>query len=237
MYFWLFMIFSIVGWIGEMIFCKIINKKFINRGFLMGPYCPIYGCGIVLLTLILNKYADDPFILFCASIVICAVVEYVASFLMESIFKLRWWDYSNIKFNINGRICLESVVPFGIIGVIVIIYINPFLISLLEKIPSPIFNILTVILVAIFTIDVIISSNVIFNFKDVINGSKKDSTEEIKKLIKKELPDNKVLYNRLINAFPNLKRIVKEKTDKGIELTRKFTEKTINKIKKKAKKK
>ena len=115
-YFLLFIIYSIIGWILEIIFAFINLKKFVNRGFLIGPYCPIYGAGCLLLTILLSKYAEDTIVLFALSIIICSILEYLTSWIMEKIFKLRWWDYSDMKFNINGRICLETMIPFGIIG-------------------------------------------------------------------------------------------------------------------------
>lgn len=206
-YFLLFILYSFIGWIGEIILSLIVNKKFVNRGFLMGPYCPIYGSGCLLLIILLSKYADEPFALFASSMIVCSVLEYFTSWAMEVIFKMRWWDYTNEKFNINGRICLETMVPFGIIGVLVVCYVNPFLVSLIDKLPTIVFDLIVVILACIFFIDLVISSNVIFNFKEVVKDSRKDSTEDIKKYIKKKIHNNKHLYNRLVNAFPHLRKI------------------------------
>ena len=119
MYIMLFFIYSLAGWLIEMIPATIREKKFVDRGFLVGPYCPIYGCGVILITLLLQKYADDVVVTFFLSVIICGTLEYLTSYIMEKIFKARWWDYSNNKFNINGRICLETLVPFGIGGVLV----------------------------------------------------------------------------------------------------------------------
>ena len=99
--FLLFMLYSIMGWLLE-VTCKLIEKhKFINRGFLIGPYCPIYGHGAILMILLLIKYQSDPLLLFTMSIVICSILEYFTSYIMEKVFKARWWDYSRRKFNIN----------------------------------------------------------------------------------------------------------------------------------------
>lgn len=207
-YFLLFIIYSFIGWLGEIALSIIVNKKFVDRGFLMGPWCPIYGCGCLLLIILLSKYNNEPFALFALAMIICSILEYLTSWILEVIFKMHWWDYSNEKFNINGRICLEYMVPFGIVGVLVVKYINPIILNLLCKIPSTIFNILTVILAGIFIIDLIISSNIMFNLKSFVTDSKKDSTEDIKKQIKKNVKEYKLLYTRLINAFPNFKKIV-----------------------------
>lgn len=111
-YFLLFFIYSVMGWILE-ITCKFIEyKKFANRGFLIGPYCPIYGFGALFITLFLGRYSNDIIALFVMTILICGVLEYFTSYIMEKIFKLRWWDYSRRKYNINGRICLDTLIPF-----------------------------------------------------------------------------------------------------------------------------
>ena len=90
-YFLLFMIYAILGWIME-VTCKLIQyKRFINRGFLIGPYCPIYGYGALLITILLHKYTNDPIVLFIMAIVVCGTLEYLTSYFMEKIYKARWW--------------------------------------------------------------------------------------------------------------------------------------------------
>lgn len=85
--------------------CKLIQfRRFINRGFLIGPYCPIYGFGSVLIGLLLSRYAGEPLVVFILAMVVCGTLEYVTSYLMEKLFHARWWDYSDKRFNLNGRI-------------------------------------------------------------------------------------------------------------------------------------
>lgn len=148
---------------------------------------------------------------------------------MEKIFKLRWWDYTNMKFNINGRICLETMVPFGIIGVIVVKYVNPFLLNLINKIDPHTLTIIVIILMSLFIIDILISCNVIFNLKTVTRNVTKDSTEEIKKAIHKFIHNNMFMYERIVKAFPNMSKIIKEQKEKA--------KKAIEDINKKAQKK
>lgn len=227
-YFLLFILYSFIGWCGEIVISFMQNKRFINRGFLMGPCCPIYGCGCVLLALLLSKYANDLVVLFCLSMIICSVLEYLTSWIMEIIFKMRWWDYSHLKFNINGRICLYYGAPFGVIGTLVVKYINPFLLNILDKIPAIYYNSFVVILACVFVLDVIVSSNVIFNLKNFVSASKKDSTEDLKKEIKKKMKINNSLYMRLIKAFPDFKKIIKVPNVKK----KKKQSKNKNKVKK-----
>lgn len=108
-YFMLFFIYAILGWIIETTLVSIEKRKFVNRGFLIGPYCPIYGFGGLAITILLKNYTKDPIVLFLMAVIICGTLEYFTSYIMEKIFKARWWDYSAKKYNINGRICLENL--------------------------------------------------------------------------------------------------------------------------------
>lgn len=211
----LFMIYSTLGWICEIATIYIEKKKIVNRGFLIGPYLPIFGCGCLLITLLLSSYANEPFALFALSMIICAILEYFTGWIMEVIFKMRWWDYSNNKFNINGRICLETLIPFGLAGIIVVRYLNPLFLGFINLFPSIVVSISAAILGIIFIIDCAISLNVITNFKSITKNSKEDSTEEIKKYVSEVVLKNKYLYNRLIKAFPKLTRVIKESRERG----------------------
>jgi len=202
LYFMLFITYSFIGWIIEIINELIFNKKIVNRGFLIGPYCPIYGCGSLIMILFLND-KSDLLGTFLKIIVICALLEYLTSYLMEKLFKTRWWDYSDKKFNINGRICLETLVLFGIGGCLLLYIINPFLFNLYNSLPNLLLCILGITLFIIFITDGIISFNIINNFKNTVI-LKKDSTEEISKKVKQ------ILKNRLIDAFPNIETLRKK---------------------------
>lgn len=200
-----FIIYSVLGWLMEVI-CKLIDsKKFVNRGFMIGPLCPIYGVGSISLILLLDNYKNNPLILFLMAILICSVIEYSISYIMEKIFNARWWDYSNKKININGRICLDTMIPFGILGVLVVYFINPFINKLLLKIPINILNILFYSLLIIFVIDFIISFVIIFKFKNTLKKTEKDSTEEISNKVKEVFLSKGLLCRRLVKAFPDFK--------------------------------
>ncbi len=186
--------------------CKLVElKKFINRGFLIGPYCPIYGWGCILIILLLNKYTDDPLVLFIMAIVICSILEYFTSYFMEKLFKARWWDYSRRKFNINGRICLETMIPFGLLGCLIMYFVNPFFVSVYSKIPSNILIIISSVLFTIFLIDNIISYTIMFKMKIPKIKISKDSTEEITEYVRSILAKRSFLYKRLMKAYPNMK--------------------------------
>lgn len=206
-YFLLFISYAFLGWCME-VTCKFIQyKKFINRGFLIGPYCPIYGWGALAITILLKRYMEDPLVLFVMSTIICSIIEYLTSYFMEKKYHARWWDYSNKKFNINGRICLETLMPFGILGVAIMYGTNPILFKLYNQIPQLVINILTVILFIGFIVDNIISSNIISSINVEGNKLIKDNTEEITEKIKQVLRQKSWLHRRLINAYPGLKDI------------------------------
>jgi uncharacterized membrane protein len=206
LYFILFIIYSFIGWIGEVCLALYTKKKFINRGFLIGPYCPIYGVGAIVVTLLLNKYIDSPLVVFTLSVVICSIVEYFTSYILEKIFNTSWWDYSDNKFNLNGRICLRFMILFGI-GCTIVIYItNPFLFNILNKIPNNILDIIAIILLVIFVSDLITSFIIIWKFKEIANDSHKDNTEKVTEFVRKKILDSqKALYKRIVNAFPRFK--------------------------------
>lgn len=242
-YFFLFLIYSIMGWIIEVVGGIIQNKKFVNRGFMIGPYCPIYGVGGVLITILLNDYVSNPFVLFCVAIVICGVLEYLTSYIMEKVFKARWWDYSKKKFNINGRVCLETIIPFGLLGCFIMYVSNPFIENLLKKVPVNILNILFYICLSIYILDLIISFSVISGLRKTVKEVNKDNpydnTEEITKQVKEILRNKGILDRRLINAFPKVsmekvKQRIKEKTEQVKENVAKVKDEATEKLKESA---
>lgn len=210
-YFLLFVFYSFLGWLMEVTQGYVRHKKFVNRGFLIGPYCPIYGYGAISMTLLLKGYANDPIVLFVMAIVICSILEYTTSFVMEKIFKIRWWDYSNRKFNINGRICLETMIPFGILGCLMIYFVNPFMFAIIDMIPSNLINIIAVILFIIYLVDNAISITIISNLKDITLDVKGDSTEKVTKEVRKRvLAGQQTLYKRIVKAFSSFKVVRKK---------------------------
>lgn len=219
----LFYFYAIGGWICEIIESLIENHKFINRGFLIGPLCPIYGFGGVLIHLTLSNYAKEPVILFFMSMIICSILEYFTSYIMEKIFKNRWWDYSHMKYNINGRICLEFAFLFGIGALIMFYGINPFFFKLVDSLDETIIKIISLSLLGLTLIDVILSFNIIITLKNISNSIRCDSTEIITKKVREILSKKNYLHRRLLSSFPNMqiqnrlsvlsKKIAKDKED------------------------
>lgn len=214
-YFMLFFIYAILGWIIETTLVSIEKRKFVNRGFLIGPYCPIYGFGGLAITILLKNYTKYPIVLFLMAVIICGTLEYFTSYIMEKIFKARWWDYSAKKYNINGRICLETVVPFGILGCLVMYVLNPITFKYLNMLSNSMLNIISAICFTIFITDNIVSYNVISSFTKTVKtinvGKIKDNTEEITKKVREVLIGKSFFNKRLMEAYPNLQAKIKEK--------------------------
>ncbi len=202
----------------EIICCSIVNKKFTDRGFLIGPYCPIYGIASISMILFLKKYYNDPITLFCMAVIVCSFLEYFTSYIMEKLFHARWWDYSHRKFNINGRICLENSAIFGILGFLLIKYINPNIEYLLNMIPNHYLMILSTILLILHIIDIIISFSIITKLTITIDNIRTDATNEITDKVRKILKNRSIFSRRLLKAFPNIKmstlKKIKHKSNK-----------------------
>lgn len=211
-YFVLFLIYSVAGWLTEVVGGFIQFRKLSNRGFLVGPVCPVYGVGVVFLSLLLSRIADNIILTFLLGIIICGTLEYFTSYTMEKLFNARWWDYSSKKFNLNGRICLETLILFGIAAVITLKYTNPFIIEIANKIPDLYRNIGFFVLLLILGIDCIVSFNVILSFRNTTRELK-DNTDEISNLVREVLSKKSFLSKRLVDAFPNFKVLTKKIKD------------------------
>ncbi|MCX7715220.1 MAG: putative ABC transporter permease [Clostridia bacterium] len=129
-----FAFYSILGWCMEVIFAFYVHKSFVNRGFLNGPYCPIYGFGAILVILLLKPFWDNVLWLFLGGMIISSVLEYVVGFVLEKSFHAKWWDYSDEKLNLNGRICLKASLGWGIFSVLLCRFIHPILADVVLKI-------------------------------------------------------------------------------------------------------
>ena len=152
----LFFFYSAGGWLLESIYCSIGEKRIINRGFLTGPLCPIYGTAALVMTiLIYNPFKDRPLIIFILGIVLCDIVEYLTSYIMEKLFSARWWDYTYEFLNIKGRICLKHTLYWGIISVAFVRVLHPAVENLYAKINGEYLIYILIAVLAVFTLDVI----------------------------------------------------------------------------------
>ena len=206
-WFLIFFIYSVIGFIIEITSCVIITKKFtMSRGYLLGPYIPVFGFGALLMVSFLSKYKNDIIVLFVLSAFLCSAVEYFVSLLMELIFKLRWWDYSHDKFNINGRICLRNGFLFGVGGVIIVKYFHPLLDNFLLSLNPDTIIIVGWIIAGIMILDTIISTFTISKLKiDTDKYLNTDATNVVKEQVADSLNKYRVFYKRLFRAYPHIK--------------------------------
>lgn len=130
--FW-FIIYSFVGWTFESIQFSVYEKRFVNRGFLNGPLCPVYGFGALLVLLILDHRTENIVILFFAAVALTTTLEYITAVILENVFHAKWWDYSMFPLNFKGRISPISSAVFGAMSVVGIKYIHPFIKSLTDQ--------------------------------------------------------------------------------------------------------
>lgn len=202
-----------MGWFMEVL-CKLIQyRKFVNRGFLIGPYCPIYGWGSILVIVLLRPFQWHPFLLFIMAILVCSILEYATSYFMEKIFKARWWDYSQKKFHLNGRICLDTMVPFGLLSCLIVYFVHPFFLHIVEMIPSFWLSLLFYILLFLFVLDTILSFHFIYNIQNILSRFSNDNTEEITKKVKEILLHKSRLYRHLIVAYPHFRVAIQKKRE------------------------
>ena len=248
--FLLFLIFSFGGWIVEEVYVSIIEKKIVKRGFLIAPLCPIYGLGGIFITICLTWCKEWPVAVFFLAIIVSGIVEYIASFVLEKAFNARWWDYSDHKFNINGRVSVNTLIPFGLFGLGVIYLINPFLFNnILDPMPELARHLVAGIAALIFIVDMIVSFKVVSKVAKTaehVGGARgnKDDTDEINAKVKEELKNNKMAV-RFIESHPRFKvahekvkaiaNKGKERIKEGAEKSKKAIKETTTKAKEKLK--
>lgn len=218
-YFLMFMIYSIFGYIVEVTSVSLKNRKFNpNRGFFFGPWLPIYGVSSVVMILLYGKNStiNNIFNIFLDCIVICTFVEYITSFYMEKRFKVRWWDYSDRLLNINGRVCIENSLLFGIGGIVILYVVNPFVEPFVDSLSNIVKITLSIILLVLFIADSIISTDAIHKIgKDLakLSGAH-DATPEIKEKVYKIVEKHTgFLRKRIFSAYPKVRDVYKKRKD------------------------
>ncbi len=201
-YILLFFVSSVLGWMMEVV-CKLIQfRRFINRGFLIGPYCPIYGFGSVLITALLSRYMDEPVAVFVLAMALCGTLEYLTSYLMETLFHARWWDYSQRRFNLNGRVCANTLIPFGLLGLVMIYGVKPLLFGWFAGIPLPVLQGLCGALSALMLTDAAVSATVLGKIRKTAELTGGDDTEALTRAVRDRLAAQGALVRRALHAFP-----------------------------------
>ncbi len=203
-----FIIYSFLGWCLESIYKTIILKKATNSGFLYGTFCPMYGIGAILM-ISLSIVSNNIIVIFILSFLVFSTWEYIVAVILEKCFKTKYWDYSDLKFNIKGRVCLKNSIYWGILGVLLIFIIHPFIEKLVSYIPYQILIYIEIILSIVILIDAAITI-----FKIMIIDKKIQEVFEIGETIKEkllELKQEKHLENTSKEHIQNLIEDLKTK--------------------------
>lgn len=166
----LFFIYSFMGWISEVIYCSLIERRFVNRGFLFGPLCPIYGFGGLLVISLLQPFSGNILYLFLMAVVVTSVLEYLSGWALETIFSTKWWDYSQYRFNIHGRVCLLNSVMFGLMGVAAVHFVHPAVMSFVGLFPPESRTALAAVLSSVLFLDFAFTLRTLVDFGEKLAG-------------------------------------------------------------------
>ncbi len=206
-----FILYSFLGWVMESIFRSICERKIINTGFLRGPFCPIYGIGATIMFLFLEGFENKPILLFFISIIVLTIWEYVVGVFLETVFHTKYWDYSDHKINFQGRICLTNSICWGVLGLLFVKYIHPFVQELMAKIDTGLLNYILAILLVVFIGDTITTIIHVKNIKSTleniekINREIKEKLKEVRKL-KKEKEEKSTAAESIQQGLEKLKK-------------------------------
>ncbi len=222
--FLLFMIYSFVGWAYEVLLCSATERSFVNRGFLFGPYCPIYGVGALIFIYVLEGARQNPVLLFFSSMILASALEYTTSLLLEKLFGAKLWDYSHYKINLNGRISLLASTAFGLFAVLLVFTLHPFVERMLTPLSDLSVVLFSLALMMVFLMDMVVSVKQMIAFTSLlkqIEEAVEKSTKQIKDTVQvkiesgktflKALPQSielpKINFEHIFRAFPRIKSI------------------------------
>lgn len=202
---WLFFIYSFLGWCLEVIYAAVGRKKFVNRGFLNGILCPVYGFSMVFMLVFMDSLKENWFYLFLGCMIVGTVIELLTGLALEGMFHLRLWNYSEKKFQAGGYICATASLAWGALGCIVIKFINPFFLMVIRKFPGFPGAILLIILVIIFTADTVTTTAALLKIKNQNPAFQEiaDGFTQASKSLEGFIV--KLVHRRVNKAFPSLK--------------------------------
>lgn len=202
-----FFLFSVLGWCMEVALKAIQYHRFINRGFLIGPYCPIYGFGVTVVTVLVGGLIGRHGTVgetFLAGFVLCGALEYFTSWYMEKLFHARWWDYSRKPMNLHGRIWIGNLILFGAASVVIVRWIDPPLFRLLGRLPPFWLHLLALAVPVLLLADYTVSHVLMTLVKKEIDCQEGDNTEEISRRVRELLRDRNLLLRRIQSAYPEM---------------------------------
>lgn len=157
-----FCVYSFLGWVCETFYCSVGRRRFVNRGFLNGPVCPVYGFGALAVLYLLAPFSRRPVLLFFSAMLLTSILEYITGWLLEKLFHTRWWDYSTYPFNLHGRVCLRNSLLFGLIALAAVLLIDPAVQRMLGRLPLRAAFSLALLLGSVFLVDTVLSARSAF---------------------------------------------------------------------------
>ena len=206
-----YFVFSVLGWIWESIYCTIKERKWQNRGFLYGPLCPIYGFGSIIALLVYDLislgivHQLSWWMTLIAGFFVSILLEYPTSYILEKLFHARWWDYSDLPLNINGRTCVITSLGFGIGAIIIMNYLIPSYEQALVIIPASIIAISCVIFVAIHSSDITLTVSHLTNFQKNIDEMEEIFQSKMTETVDKIFERRSKLYGKTLSRIASFK--------------------------------
>ncbi len=181
--FLVFIVYSFIGWLSEVAYCYFIfERKLVNRGFLHGPLCPIYGFGALIVIYLLAPFRGNLAILFAMSVVWTTVLEYLTSWALEAVFSTKWWDYSALRFNLHGRVCLRNSLLFGIMGVLAVYFVHPRIVAFLSIFPEQTLDTIAVAIASVLVVDLVLTLKTLIHIGEKLVALK-ELTERLRESV------------------------------------------------------
>ena len=180
----LFFFYCFCGWVWESCYVSVCQRRWVNRGFLRGPLLPIYGSGAIIILFVTLPVAGNLWLVWLLGMLAATALEYVTGAAMEALFKVRYWDYSKQKFNLNGHICLSSSIAWGFFSILLVKFIHPPIGRLLTDVPSWLVDPLALVLTAVFTVDVVQSVQAALDLREMLSKLTEEN-EELRRLAKR----------------------------------------------------
>lgn len=203
---WLFFIYSFAGWCIEVCYAAVSRRRFVNRGFVNSPLCPIYGFGSVLFNLFLPELTESPFFLFLGGMLLAVVLEYSTGMLMEKIFRQKLWDYSHIRYNLGGYVCARYALLWGGLALLTMLFTNPLLCGILRMIPGPITAALQWAASVLLLLDFITTAMAVLNMKITAKQLSvlSDGMKQTSRLLENRLTAG--VRKRMEKSFPSINK-------------------------------
>lgn len=194
---WIFIIYAFIGWCSEVAYAALERGIFVNRGFLNGPYCPIYGVGVLIVVVVLTPLKGNLLLLYAGSFLLTSVLEFITGYVMEKAFHNKWWDYSDKPFNIMGYVCLKFSILWGFACSFIMLVIHPIIFGFIRMIPHIVGVVLIVIIMVCFAVDLFVTVSTIIKFNKRLKLMNEIAAKL--KVVSNEIGEN--VYENVMNAL------------------------------------